>query len=298
MKRSRMQTAALLTVFAKLLGVSLLMAMMPALSAASSTPGSSSHNDNYADLEKSVVDNVDPVAVGEEVSYTASVYNHGPAPATNVRLYTRLTKEVRFVSASYPDGSGGGGGCARNSDTQAIDCVLDELGVNEKATIELSVKPVHPGHLSLIFESWADNGPEITLEVSEHTTVFEKPYMKRCTIFGTERSDQFDTAIHGTPGDDVICPLDGYDYVYGGDGNDVIYGDDGYDYLYGGTGNDIIYGGLGNDNIFGGPGRDRLFGERGADFIQARDGVKGNDFVVGGSGRDFISYNRRDRVRH
>lgn len=280
----------------KALGASLLIAALLATFATAAPAEPPPQSESYAGLEMTIADSADPVAVGEKLTYTASIRNSGPDPAVNLSFWTRLSDEAELVSVSLPEGPGEG--CTRYPTYHGVSCRFDGLGVGETATIKLVVRPIHYPHLSLVFFGWAENGPEITHEISEHTTVFREPYMKRCTIFGTEDSDIFDESIHGTPGDDVICALGGAsDEVYGGDGDDVIYGAEGFDNLYGEAGNDVIYGGIEHDDIVGGIGKDRLFGDRGTDYITTRDGVKGNDKANGGPGSDFITADRGDRVK-
>ena len=65
-----------------------------------------------------------------------------------------------------------------------------------------------------------------------------------CDVTGTPGDD---TALEGTPGEDVICALGGNDNIDGQGGNDIIFGDEGNDNIEGGAGLDEIFGGTGND---------------------------------------------------
>lgn len=53
-----------------------------------------------AALRLEMIDNVDPVRVGENTVYTVQVKNQGSAPATNVALTAQLPKNFEFVTAS------------------------------------------------------------------------------------------------------------------------------------------------------------------------------------------------------
>ncbi len=76
-----------------------------------------------------------------------------------------------------------------------------------------------------------------------------------------------DSAIIGTPGNDVLNGDDSDNIMDGGAGADRIYGHGGHDWLIGGDGNDTLYGGDGNDVMDGGAGADVLSGSYGSDTV-------------------------------
>jgi len=91
-------------------------------------------------------------------------------------------------------------------------------------------------------------------------------YGQQATITGNDRGNRID----GTPGDDVIVGLGGFDRIDGRGGDDLICAGRGGDQLYGGSGDDRLDGGRNGrfpdddfstgDRLVGGPGNDRLDG--------------------------------------
>jgi hypothetical protein len=75
----------------------------------------------------------------------------------------------------------------------------------------------------------------------------------------------FDYALHGTPGRDIIRGAGGADRLAGREGADFLDGRNGSDVLNGDLGNDRLEGGSGGDALLGGRGRDLLWGDGGAD---------------------------------
>lgn len=242
-------------------------------------------------IQKSVTDTPDPVAVGERLTYDASVTNLGPDTATNVRMWAFLTDDAEFVSQEFLSDSGGSCGLFDERGLKTA-CQVDALGVGEKATVRITVRPLEVGRLALIFEAWPENGPGLSFEISEGTEVLP-PNPLGCTIFGTQGPN----LLHGTQGPDVICGRGGSDYIYGRGGNDVVYGGDDPDDLVGGDGSDVLRGGNGYDEVFGGPGSDRLFGGPARDYLAARDGIEGNDSGRGGAEQDIVVADEGDHVK-
>ncbi|WP_170162084.1 calcium-binding protein [Paracoccus siganidrum] len=120
-------------------------------------------------------------------------------------------------------------------------------------------------------------------------------------VIGTDGDDVL-TAEENTPsamaglgGDDSITGSRDSDYILGGAGNDTIFGRVGIDtiragagddYAHGGLGTDYIYGGSGDDTLDGGGNNDLLYGEAGDDLLI---GGLGPDLLVGGAGNDTLS---------
>lgn len=92
------------------------------ISSATFDPDSSDNSDSYdftvdappalADLSVSRIASPDPAVRGQDLTYTITVANLGPNPATNVTLTETLPDETSFVSFNLPAGwtQGGGGG--------------------------------------------------------------------------------------------------------------------------------------------------------------------------------------------
>ncbi|QAY77737.1 calcium-binding protein [Sphingosinicella sp. BN140058] len=94
-----------------------------------------------------------------------------------------------------------------------------------------------------------------------------------------------DDVLKGTPGDDIIETLSGWNRADGGGGDDVIRGGGGNDRLYGDAGDDTLEGGFGSDVLYGGDGNDRLTGGNSTNWLE---GGLGDDVVVGGGWIDIV----------
>lgn len=229
-----------------------------------------------AGLEIDLSDSPDPVLVGGELLYKATVRNHGPDVATNMEVTSGAPEGSKLLYSKFTNGDASGR-CPPGEDG-VIRCGMGDLGVGESATFTMAVRPAEAGTLSGFADAQADNAlPGLEASASTTTRVLPAPETRfgACTITGTLRSD----VLVGTPARDVICGLGGDDTLAGKEGNDAIFG------------------GAGRDTVVGGSGRDALFGNRGPDTLRARDGVRGNDYVRGGYGDDKIFADPGDDVR-
>ena len=93
-----------------------------------------------ADLQVSKVDDPDPVMVGETLTYTVVVTNHGPA-TTTAELTDTLPGSVTFVSATTTAGS-----CGESDGT--VTCMLGILNSGEIATTTIEVIPTATGSIT------------------------------------------------------------------------------------------------------------------------------------------------------
>ncbi|HWP45948.1 MAG TPA: FG-GAP-like repeat-containing protein [Candidatus Limnocylindrales bacterium] len=93
-----------------------------------------------ADLMVTQSDSPDPVAVGNNVTYTITVTNNGPSVATGVTLTDTLPAGVLFVSATLSSGNCNG--------TGPVICSLGTLAKGASITIALVVKSTTTGSIS------------------------------------------------------------------------------------------------------------------------------------------------------
>ncbi len=84
------------------------------------------------DIGIAMEDDPDPVLAGEDLFYTLTVTNHGPAVATGVTAVDNLPPEVTLVSATPQVGSCG-------ADVGVVTCELDELENGASVEIQLWV---------------------------------------------------------------------------------------------------------------------------------------------------------------
>ena len=87
-----------------------------------------------SDLSVTVAESNDPVMVGNPLSYTFTVGNAGPSPATGVTLGYTLPPGLTLVSATPSQGS-----C--NTSGQTVTCALGSLTVSGSATVILNFNP-------------------------------------------------------------------------------------------------------------------------------------------------------------
>ncbi|HEX6624986.1 MAG TPA: FG-GAP-like repeat-containing protein, partial [Pyrinomonadaceae bacterium] len=90
-----------------------------------------------ADLAVTKRDSRDPVMVNNSLTYTLSVTNHGPDPASNARVTDTLPAGIAFVSATPSQGTCGG--------TATVTCDLGTLASGATATVFVVVTPSVPG---------------------------------------------------------------------------------------------------------------------------------------------------------
>src|SRR5439155_2876039 len=90
-----------------------------------------------ADLAINQTDSPDPVTVGNNLTYTITVTNNGPNPATDVTLID-TPSGANFVSASQ--------GCSQSGGI--ITCNLADIAVGASATVNIVVTPTAAGTIS------------------------------------------------------------------------------------------------------------------------------------------------------
>jgi uncharacterized repeat protein (TIGR01451 family) len=88
-----------------------------------------------ADVSVIKLDDIDPVAIGQDLPYTITVRNLGPDP-TNVSMTDTLSTYVTYVSAT-PDREGAT--CGYNTSTRVVSCDLGEMLAGEVVNVALVV---------------------------------------------------------------------------------------------------------------------------------------------------------------
>ena len=125
-----------------------------------------------ADLVVTQADTPDPVAFGisEDLTYTLTVLNNGPSPATNVLLTDRLPIGENFVSVNSSQGS-----CQEVNGV--VTCSLGTLGVGATATVTLAlIEPTAPTLTNTVLVSGSECDPSpADNSVQETTAVTSGP---------------------------------------------------------------------------------------------------------------------------
>ena len=126
--------------------------------------------DPVADVSVAIADSTDPVKPGQGVTYTITVANAGPSPATAVALdgawSTTSAGGVAIVSASSMQG-------ACTTTDSGLDCELGTLSAGASATISVTLRPRGNGLLTLNATAQATefDGDAGDNTASESTTV-------------------------------------------------------------------------------------------------------------------------------
>jgi uncharacterized repeat protein (TIGR01451 family) len=81
----------------------------------------------------------DPVLVGDLLTYSLVVENHGPSSASGVSVTDTLPADVTFVMATTPD-------CAESSGT--VTCDAGTLGAQQSKTFDITVRPTNAGTIT------------------------------------------------------------------------------------------------------------------------------------------------------
>jgi uncharacterized repeat protein (TIGR01451 family) len=238
-----------------------------------------------ADLAVTKTDNPDPVTAGGTLTYTVSVTNAGPDPATNTVLTDELASAVDFQSATASAGT-----C--NQTGKRVTCELGTLPVGTPgaaaATVTIAVvvksnfKGASISNTASVASDVAD--PQANNNSDTETTAVRRPSGFTClgqdvTLLGTPGDD----TLTGTDKKDVILAFAGRDRVFGLGARDLICARGGADVVDAGPRPDLVSGGRGRDLLIGRGGGDELRGRAGRDRLR---GNAGNDLLRGGRGID------------
>lgn len=208
------------------------------------------------------------------------------------------------------------------SGTDPVTCVVPPFGSAGSVGITLRFTPRNPGPLRLDVTLTA-----VPADNAEAWNDVLKVIAARRQICDN-RPTAGDDHIEGTPKDDILCGLGGFDGFWGVQGDDVMFGGQDQDVIvYAGAPNTTIdlrkqgidvvgaaptasgvsghgldsftgiehaAGGSHHDTIVGNDKRNRLFGTEGSDILLGfggRDrifGDAGKDDLIGGAGDDFL----------
>jgi uncharacterized repeat protein (TIGR01451 family) len=98
------------------------------------------------DLSVAVVPSAGDIAVGDVLSYTVTVTNHGPTDATNLKVdHFLMPPDAAFVPPTKASNPGRGYGCALYGDQHRLTCDTQLLPNRGTWTISLNVRPASAG---------------------------------------------------------------------------------------------------------------------------------------------------------
>ncbi len=118
---------------------------------------------NRANVVVTKTDSADPVNVGSTFTYTVTVRNEGPDPATNLMMTDTLPAGVAFVSGTSTRGN-----CAQNMGT--ITCTVASLPVSATLVLTANVVALQTGTLSNTARAQADELDAFPLNNSDTET--------------------------------------------------------------------------------------------------------------------------------
>lgn len=127
-----------------------------------------------ADLSVQVTESADPVLPGMPVTYTATIANLGPSPATGVRLVDSWSATtgggVELLSFAASENLS----CAQTSSgAQSITCTTATLNAGASATVRITLRPLGVGAVTdgAVVRSLVDDPDMVNNRASETTTV-------------------------------------------------------------------------------------------------------------------------------
>ncbi len=133
-----------------------------------------------ADISLTISDTPDPVVVDNFLTYTLTLTNQGPNPATNIKLINTLPTDVRFQSPATISPAEVSGSCVDVNEENEVHCTIEALPNDGTVTVTLVVRPSLAGDFSFSAqveanESDADetnNEAQVSTRVNIPSTLF------------------------------------------------------------------------------------------------------------------------------
>jgi uncharacterized repeat protein (TIGR01451 family) len=141
-------------------------------SGASAFAGAPDLNGCYgqADISVTKTDSPDPAHVGQNLTYTITVANGGPATATGVAVNDALPKNAGFGSATSSQGT-----CTLKPQKRLVTCALGSLAGGASARVTIVVKPTSKGTITNTATASANQADPNTADNSATATTTVTP---------------------------------------------------------------------------------------------------------------------------
>jgi uncharacterized repeat protein (TIGR01451 family) len=209
---------------------------------------------------------------GDVVTYTVTVTNDGPFPATSVHVTDEIPAGTTFVTGSLADDPA----CSFDALLDQIECAPGALAVATSFSFDFDVRIPDDADVPSTVSNIA-SASSMTMDPDASDNTATAAANITCDIVGTDGDDVLvgtapGESICGLGGDDHLIGLGAGDVLVGGPGDDILHGEAGDDLLRGGSGEDQLYGQSGADDLSGGDDDDSLFGGSGFDTLDGGSG--------------------------
>jgi uncharacterized repeat protein (TIGR01451 family) len=209
---------------------------------------------------------------GDVVTYTVTVTNDGPFPATAVHVTDEIPAGTTFVTGSLADDPA----CSFAAVIDQIECAPGALAVGVSFSFDFEVRIADDAEVPSTVSNTA-SASSVTLDPDGSDNTATAAANVTCDLLGTDGNDVLigtaaGESICGLGGDDHLIGLGAGDVLVGGPGDDILHGEAGDDVLRGGSGEDQLYGQSGADDLWGGDDDDSLFGGSGFDVLEGGNG--------------------------
>ncbi|MGE0820512.1 MAG: SBBP repeat-containing protein [Candidatus Binatia bacterium] len=150
-----------------------------------------------ADLKLTMTDDPDPIAVGNNITYTLTVTNLGPDIATNVMVTDTLPSDVTLLSATPSTGACTG--------TTTVTCSIGTLTLTQTATITIVAQALTAG-APINKASVTSSGPDLDVNNNDASVVTSVVAGTQLTVSITSETGSSGQITSRPPG--IACPPD------------------------------------------------------------------------------------------